>query len=165
MSKPKPYVSRASTLQDALAVVSRLPSVIAQAIQQWGEVEVIVRKREKARSIEQNKLQRKWCKEASEQGDMTAEQYRGYCKYHFGLAILCRDSEEYRDACKRVLGALTYEQRIELMMEPHDYPVTRGMTKRQKTEYLDLCYQHFTGLGFRLTEPTLRGYDDYREVA
>lgn len=165
MTLPKQYISRASTLQESLAAVAKLPRILAEAIQRWGEIEVVVRKREMHRSVEQNKLQRKWCKEAGEQGDMTAEQYRGYCKYHFGLVILCRDSDEYRAACKRVLGGLNYEQRIELMMEPHDYPVTRGMTKKQKSEYLDLCYQHFTGLGFRLTEPGLQGYENTKEAA
>ena len=167
MSKPKPYISRASTLQDALAAVARLPGVMTQAIQQWGEIEIIVRKREKRRSLDQNRLQRLWCNQASEQGDMTAEQYRAHCKYHFGLAILCRDSDDYRDACRRVLGSLNYEQRLELMQVPHDYPVTRGMNTKQKAEYLDKCWEFFTGLGFRLTDPGLKGIgpDQYREVA
>lgn len=167
MSKPKPYISRAATLQDALAAVAKLPGIISRAIGDWGEVEIIVRKREKARSLDQNRLQRLWCREAGDQGDMTAEQYRGHCKYHFGIAILCRDSEDYRAACKRVLGNLNYEQRLELMQEPHDYPVTRGMTKAQKAEYLDRCWEHFTGLGFRLTDPGLKGINagEYREAA
>lgn len=169
MGKPadKPFVSRASTIAEALAAIGRLPSVLTQAIQQWGQVEIVVQKHEPKRSLDQNRLQRLWCKEAAQQGDCDAEWYRGYCKYHFGIAILCRDSDAYRDACKRVLGSLGYEQRIELMMEPHDYPVTRGMTKAQKTEYLDRCWQHFTSLGFRLTDPALKGINpnDYREVA
>lgn len=144
--------------------LAKLPGIVSSMLS-GGKVDIVVREHQAKRSNDQNRLQRQWCKEAGEQGDMTAEQYRGYCKYHFGLAILCRDSEDYRQACKRVLGGLSYEQRIELMMEPHDYPVTRGMSKKQKTEYLDLCWQHFTGLGFRLTDPSLRGMDDWREVA
>lgn len=165
MTQPKPYISRAATLQDALAAVAKLPGIISRAIGDWGEVEIIVRKREAKRSIDQNRLQRKWCKEASEQGDMTAEEYRGYCKLHFGMQILCRDSEEYLAACQKVLGGLAYDQKLALMMQPHDYPVTRGMTKRQKSEYLDMCWQHFTGLGFRLTDPGQKGMDDWREAA
>ena len=166
-SKPKPYISRASTLQDALAAVGRLPGVMTTAIQEWGEIEVVVRKREPRRSLDQNRLQRLWCREAGEQGDMTAEEYRGYCKYHFGIRILCEGSDDYRRACKAVLGGLNYEQCIALMMEPHDYPVTRGMTKTQKTQYLNRIWEHFTGLGFRLTDPGLKGIgpDQYREVA
>lgn len=150
-----------SGLASALA---KLPSIVSGMLS-VGKVDIVIREHQTKRSNDQNRLQRLWCKEAGEQGDMTAEQQRGYCKYHFGLAILCRDSEDYRAACKRVLGSLNYEQRIELMMEPHDYPVTRGMTKKQKTEYLDACWQHFTGLGMRLTDPNLRGMDDWRESA
>tara|TARA_R110000851_G_scaffold33896_3_gene90380 strand:+ start:1153 stop:1662 length:510 start_codon:yes stop_codon:yes gene_type:complete len=169
MVKPatKPFVSRAANLQEAMAAIGRLPSILTQAIQLWGRVEIIVQKHEPKRSTDQNRLQRLWCKEAGQQGDCEAEWYRGYCKYHFGLGILCRDSEDYRNACKQVLGSLSYEQCIALMMEPHDYPVTRAMNKKQKTEYLDSCWQHFTGLGFRLTDPGLKGINanEYREVA
>ncbi|WP_069383986.1 hypothetical protein [Halomonas caseinilytica] len=167
MSKPKPYISRASTLQDALAAVGRLPGVMTAAIQQWGEIEIVVRKREPKRSLDQNRLQRLWCREVRDQSDMSAEEWRGYCKYHFGVAILCEESEDYREACKAVLSPLTYEQRLLLMQEPHDYPVTRGMTKAQKTKYLNRIWEHFTGQGFRLTDPGLKGIgpDQYREVA
>jgi hypothetical protein len=165
VSKDKPYVSTVATMHDTLSAIAKLPGIIDKAIRQWGQVDITVKKHEPKRSLDQNRLQRLWCKEAAEQGDMTAEEYRGYCKYHFGLSILCRDSDEFRAACKRVLGALSYEQCIALMMEPHDYPVTRGMSKKQKAEYLDRCYQHFTSLGFRLTDPGLRGTDSWRECA
>lgn len=167
MTKPKPYIARAASITDGMAAIARLPGIITAALGQWDEIEVIVRKREVKRSLDQNRLQRLWCKEAAAQGDMDAEEYRGYCKYHHGLYILCRDSEDYRRACKAVLGDLTYEQRLLLMQEPHDYPVTRGMSKTQKTEYLDRCYQHFTSLGFRLTDPGLKGLDpaQYREAS
>ena len=167
MTPPKQYVSRIRGAGEILGLLARLPAVLAEACSRWDEIEVIVRKRVKRRSLDQNRLQRLWCKEAAAQGDMDAEEYRGYCKYHFGLAILCRDDDDYRQACKRVLGALTYEQRLLLMQEPHDYPVTRGMTAAQKREYLDRCWEHFTGLGMTLTDPNLKGIvpDDYREAA
>jgi hypothetical protein len=50
-------------------------------------------------------------------------------------------------------------------MEPFDFPVTRLMKKRQKMEYLDQIYTHFTGLGMRLTSPDLKGFEQYREAA
>lgn len=167
MSKPKPFVSRASTLQDALAAVAKLPGVIAQAIQMWGEVEIVVRKREKARTIDQNRLQRKWCNEAAEQGDMTAEEYRGQMKLHHGIPILRRDSEEFAEKYDRLIKWRTYEEKLEFMQTPFDFPVTRGMTTRQKTEYLNEVYVDLTGRGFRLTDPNLKGMDpsQYREAA
>ncbi|MCE8034596.1 hypothetical protein EKK97_13925 [Billgrantia tianxiuensis] len=167
MTLPKQYVSRASTLQESLAAVAKLPWILAEAITRWGEIEVIVRKREKHRSQEQNKLQRKWCKEAAAQGDMTAEEYRGYCKLHFGVPILRRDSEAFREVYDRLIRPRDYAEKLELMMEPLDFQVTRLMTTAQKGEYLDAMWTHFTGLGFRLTDPNLKGMDpsQYKEAA
>lgn len=105
------------------------------------------------RSIEQNKLQRKWMLEAEEQGDMTAEEYRGYCKAYFGIPILLAENEEFAEVYNRIIRPLPYEQKMEMMMVPLDFPVTRLMTTKQKAKYLDLIYQHFRGLGFVLTEP------------
>lgn len=167
MTKPKPYISKASTLRDALAAVAKLPGILAEAIGAWGEVEIVVRKREAKRSLDQNRLQRLWCREAAAQGDMTEEEYRSHLKLHFGVPILRRDSEEYREAYDRILRPLPYEQKLAMMAQPLDWPVTRGMTKRQKTEYLDACWQHLTGLGFRLTDPGLQGIrlETHREAA
>ncbi|GEK48452.1 hypothetical protein HPA02_27350 [Bisbaumannia pacifica] len=167
MSKPKQYVSRAGTLQEAMATVAKLAGVVTEAIGRWGEVEIIVRKREKRRSWEQNKLQRKWCAEAAAQGDMTAEEYRGFCKLHFGVPILRRDSEAFREVYDRLIRPRDYAEKLELMQEPIDSQVTRLMTAAQKTEYLDACWQHFTSLGFRLTDPNLKGMDpaQYKEAA
>ena len=159
MSTPKPklYVSRASTLQDAMAVIARLPGIVTKAIQQWGEVEIIVRKRVKRRTIDQNKLQRKWCKEASEQGDMTADEYRGQMKLHHGVPILRRDSAEFREKYDRLIRPRDYAEKLELMQEPFDFPVTRLMNTKQKGEYLDAVFVDLTGRGVRLTDPGLKG--------
>lgn len=105
------------------------------------------------RSTEQNRLQRMWLNEAEEQGDQTAEEYRGYCKLHFGVEIMKSQSEEFADTYDRIIRPLPYEKKLELMMLPLDLPVTRLMTRKNKTLYLDRMYQHFTGLGFTLTEP------------
>lgn len=165
--KPKPFISRASTLQDALAAVARLPGVMTQAIQQWGEIDIVVRKHEPKRSLDQNRLQRLWCREASEQGDMTAEEYRGQMKLHHGIAILRRDDQEFCEAYDRLVGWRPYEEKLAFMQEPIDFQVTRWMNKRQKTEYLNAVYVDLTGRGFRLTDPGLKGIgpDQYREVA
>ena len=167
MNAPKQYISRASTLKEALATAGKLAGILVEAIQRWGEIEVVVRKREKRRSWEQNKLQRRWCKEASEQGDMTAEEYRGFCKLHYGVPILRRDSEEFREVYDRLIRPRDYAEKLELMQEPIDFQVTRLMTTAQKAEYLDAMYQHFTGLGFQLTDPGMQGFDanQYREAA
>lgn len=105
------------------------------------------------RSIEQNKLQRKWLLEAEQQGDMTAEEYRGYCKLHFGVPILRNENDLFREKYDAIIKPMPYETKIQMMMEPLDFPVTRLMTTAQNTKYLDAMYQHLRGLGFVLTEP------------
>ena len=105
------------------------------------------------RTAEQNSLQRLWLQEAERQGDQTAEEYRGYCKLHFAVPIMRNESPEFKDAYDRVIRPLPYEQKLEMMMVPLDFPVTRLMNTKQKSKYLDDIYQHFRGLGFELTEP------------
>lgn len=105
------------------------------------------------RSIEQNRLQRKWLNEAAEQGDMTAEEYRAYCKLHFGVPILRNEHEKFREAYDRIIRPHSYEDKLMMMRLPLDFPVTRLMTTAQKSRYLEEMYQHFRGLGFVLTEP------------
>lgn len=105
------------------------------------------------RSNEQNRLQRKWINQLEQQGDMRSEDYRAYCKLHIGVPILRNASDEFKARYDSVVRHLPYETKIELMKVPFDFPVTRIMTKKQKTQYLDAVYQHFTGLGFQLTRP------------
>jgi len=106
------------------------------------------------RSIEQNKLQRLWCNEISEQlGDQTPENVRGYCKLAIGVPILRAESEKFRVKYDAVVKPLPYEQKLAIMMEPLDMPITRFMTVRQKSKYLDGVYQHFSEKGLVLTIP------------
>jgi hypothetical protein len=105
------------------------------------------------RTLEQNKLQRKWLKEAKSQGDQTEEEYRGYCKLHFGVPIMRNSNEDFREIYDRLIRPLDYEDKLKLMMVPMDLPVTRLMSRQEKGKYLDDMYQHFTGLGFKLTIP------------
>lgn len=106
------------------------------------------------RSLQQNRLQRMWLNEAAEQlKDDTAEAYRAYCKLRFGVPILRGENEEFREAYDRIIKPHSYEDKLEMMAEPLDFPVTRLMKMGQKKRYLDDVYHHFTGLGVLLTEP------------
>ena len=104
------------------------------------------------RSIESNRLQRMWLKEASEQGDNTAEEYRGYCKLHFGVMI-AKEDDEYAEKYDRLIRPMSYQAKLELMMVPMDFPVTRIFSTNQTSRYLNLIYTHLTSLGIHLTEP------------
>lgn len=110
------------------------------------------------RSIEQNKLQRLWINELAEQGDMTAEEYRAFCKLHFGVPILRNENEKFRQTYDNKVKWRSYEDKLTFMAEPFDFPVTRLMTTKQHKAFLDEIYIHYTGLGFALTDPNNFGF-------
>lgn len=111
------------------------------------------------RSIEQNKLQRLWMRELEEQGDMTAEEYRAYCKAYFGVPILLAENDAFAEQYTAIVKPLPYEQKLEIMKQPIDLPVTRLMNVKQKKRYLDEIYTYWTGKGFRLTDPDWQGME------
>lgn len=118
-------------------------------------VEITIGRR---RTVEQNKLQRLWMKEVAEQlGDRSAEEVRGYCKLHFGVPILREEHEGFRVKYDQVVKPLPYDQKLEIMMEPLDLPVTRLMTTAQKTAFLDAIFRHWSEMGLVLTLPPEKG--------
>ncbi len=106
------------------------------------------------RTLKQNRLQRQWLNEIAEQfGDQTPEEIRGYCKLTIGVPILRAENETFRERYDAVVKPLPYEQKIALMMEPLDFPITRLMTTKQGTAYLDGMHRHFSEKGIVLTDP------------
>lgn len=106
------------------------------------------------RSLEQNQMQRLWCREIAEQmGDRTAEDVRGYCKLHLGVPILRAEDEEFCAAYDGLVRPLPYEAKLACMMEPIDLPVTRRMKVKQMVAYLDAIQREFASKGIRLTDP------------
>lgn len=142
---------------DKQAAIERIKQVDSYPFMvEWGNVK-------SKRTIKQNKLQRLWCKEISEQCDGAfdnAEEVRGYCKLHFGVRILLSENERFNEQYNKTIKSLMYEQKLLLMQEPIDFRVTRIMTAKQKLLYLDLMYQHFSGEGLRLTDPNIRGIEE-----
>ena len=105
------------------------------------------------RTNNQNRTQRLWCKEAEEQGDHTAEEYRGIFKLHCGVPILRAENEAFRERYDRIVKPLPYETKLEIMREPLDMPVTRLMTTDQHTRYLDAVHRMLSEQGIALTQP------------
>lgn len=106
------------------------------------------------RSNEQNRLQRKWCAEVAEQlADRTPEEVRGDAKLRFGVPILRHEHADFAEKYDRLIKPRPYAEKLELMMEPIDFPVTRLMTTRQLTAYLDAFAAHYSAQGVRLTAP------------
>lgn len=114
----------------------------------------------KHRTTHQNRLQRQWMVEiAAQLGDQTPEDVRGYCKLAFGVPILRHENDAFRALYDRLVKPMAYQDKIDMMKEPFDFGVTRIMTTRQKTAYLDAVHKHFTEQGFVLTDPEARGRD------
>ncbi len=112
----------------------------------------------KKRSVAQNRLQRQWLNEIAEQRpEKTAEEWRGYCKLHFGVGILKAGHEGFNDVYNRLIQPMEYDAKIELMMIPTYFNVTRLMTTKQTTEYFDLIARHFAEQGVVLTDPNMMG--------
>lgn len=108
----------------------------------------------KRRSNDQNRLQRQWVLEISSQlGGCTPEQVRGECKLRFGVPILREENDAFRMVYDRLIKPHTYAEKLEFMMEPFDFGVTRIMTARQKTEFLRRMHQHYSEQGIVLTNP------------
>lgn len=108
----------------------------------------------KQRTIYQNRLQRLWINEITEQlGDRTAEEVRGDIKLRFGVPILRAENEAFREKYDRLIKHLPYETKIELMMEPINFPVSRLLKTEQFTRFLDNIHRFFTEKGIALTLP------------
>lgn len=108
------------------------------------------------RSVLQNRLNRQWMIDASEQlGDQTPEEVRAYCKLTIGVPILRAENEAFCEGYDRVVKPLPYETKLALMAEPLDLPVTRLMTSEQFTRYLDSVAKHWSEKGVRLTDPEM----------
>jgi hypothetical protein len=117
--------------------------------QVWYRVEVEEIK--PGKTPEQNGAQFAWYTEAEKQlQDNSAEWYRAYCKLHFGVPILRNASAEYRAAYDRIIRPLPYEHKLQMMMVPLDWPVTRAMDRHQISQFLDEVYQFLTGRGVNL---------------
>lgn len=117
----------------------------------------MIRSGEESRSAQQNRLSHQWYKDAGAQGDMPSEEQRAYCKLHFGVPILRRDDQEFREMYDLVIRPHDYEVKMKIMCGSTDFPVTSRMGVKQMTEYLDLVYRHYRDLGIQLTDPQMLG--------
>lgn len=108
----------------------------------------------KHRTVNQNRLQRMWCNEIAEQlGDRTPEEVRGEMKLTIGVPILRAENEAFCEKYDRIIRDFPYETKLELMMEPMDFPVTRLMSTKQKALYLDGMEMWAAKRGLMLTVP------------
>ena len=112
------------------------------------------------RSSQQNALAFKWYAEAAAQlGDRTASDVRAHCKLWHGVKMLHAENEAFRASWDRLIKSrFTIEEKLELMVPPHDYPVTRLMSVKQMSRYMDEVHRELLGLGVALTDPEAAKY-------
>lgn len=110
------------------------------------------------RSGAQNRLAQQWAADVSAQlGDRTPEEARGYFKLHHGVPIR-REDAAFAAVYDARIRPLAYEDKLALMMVPIDLPVTRDMTVKELTRYLDSIQREFSALGVSLTDPEALKY-------
>jgi hypothetical protein len=109
----------------------------------------------------QNNLAFRWYQDiAKQRGEGDIEDYRAYCKLHFGVGIMKGESAAYAEKYDKYIKPMPYEQKLDMMKEPIAFPVTSLMTVKQMTRYLDKVSQHWTAQGVRLTDPEALKYEN-----
>jgi ABC-type Na+ transport system ATPase subunit NatA len=73
------------------------------------------------------------------------------------VPILRAENAAFRQKYDTVVKPLPYKQKLAIMQEPLDLPVTRMMTVDQHTRYLDAVHRMLSQQGFRLTDPEALG--------
>lgn len=100
------------------------------------------------RSIVSNALQFHWYSELQAQGDKTAQEYRNYCKYHFGCAIRASKDDFFANTMRDIFKKYVYEDRLKMM----DFiDITSTFDRKQMTQYLNEIKNHFIPQEFVLT--------------
>ena len=102
------------------------------------------------RSLAQNALTWKWYGEIAEFIGYSVEDAHRYCKLHYGVPILRRDSDEFRKTYDKFLKPLMYEQKL---VAVDIISVTSILSKKQMSEYCDTLYREWVSRGCPLTQP------------
>lgn len=122
------------------------------------EIEVVMRRFVRRRTIAQNKLAFDWYAQIAEDlGDESAQLKRRECKLHHGVPIMRTDDEEYRAAYDAVIKPLAHETKLIAM---DHWPVTSLMSTEQLSRFLQAVYDAYTAQGVGLQWP-----DDMRWAA
>ena len=106
------------------------------------------------RSEMQNRTCFMWYREiAKAKGDETATDIRAYCKLHYGVPILREDNDDFREGYDQIVRPLSYENKLKIMVEPLDLPITRIMSVDQMQRYMEDVQKYGYSFGVELTIP------------
>lgn len=104
------------------------------------------------RTLSQNALLWRWYGQiATHLGDITAMQVKGQCHVAYGVPIRRRDPIWSR-VWERMFDGLTYEQQC-FLFERGILAMTREMSVKELTEYMDAVQAHYRAQGVPLTDP------------
>lgn len=107
----------------------------------------------------QNRLAQKWFTDIARHfGDRTHEDVRADCKLRHGVPILRAENEAFRMSYDRTMKHLPHEEKLAAIMA-FDLPVTRLMTVKQMSAFMDSVHREFAGQGVRLTDPDALRYE------
>lgn len=105
------------------------------------------------RSDLQNRLAQRWFTDISRQlGDQSHDYVRAFCKLTIGIPILRAENEAFKAQYDRVLKHLSYEEKLEAV-RVFDLPVTRLMSTKQMTQFMDEMQRYWGEKSVRLTDP------------
>lgn len=110
----------------------------------------------KDRTVDQNALAFQCYVDLSKQLNDTfpsVDDARAYCKLYHGVGIRRRDDRLYNEQyCKFIKDRFNKEEKLEIMIGEIDFPVTRGMTRSQFSEYVERIFAAFPDVKFRALE-------------
>lgn len=116
---------------------------------------------EPTRRDRQNRLAQRWFTDiAKQRGDMTHEEARAMCKLHFGVPILREENDAFRASYDAVMKHLPYEAKLQAI-QAFDMPITRLMSVKQMTRFMDNTGAYWRKEGVRLTDPAMMTYQEY----
>lgn len=106
-----------------------------------------------ARTIPQNSMfYALYGQVATQKGDESPDEIKSYCKYHFGLSIVCATDPEYAALLKNAIRSdLDYETKMKVI---NKLPVTSLMDTKQGSEYIDRIIRHYSQQGLYLVHPS-----------
>lgn len=111
------------------------------------------------RSDAQNRLAQRWFSDiATQLGDRSHEDVRAECKLTIGVPILRAENEAFRLSYDKTMKLLPYEAKLEAI-KAFDLPVTRLMSAKQMTAFIDDMQRKWTAQGVRLTDPVALRYE------
>lgn len=141
------------TREDAREIFSYIGSLFGESESLDECLSVSFGEYKRNRSKAQNRLQMLWFKQAGAQGDMSPNEYRALCKLSIGVPLLRSQSETFQKKYDEIIVPLSYEHKLQLMVEPFDFPVTRLMSVKQMTFYLNEVSRYLSEQGIRLSHP------------